>query len=121
VEIKARVKKAHPVGTLSKALGSITAPILDSKQRGIAAISIAGPVSRITRGKVPPLAKSVQAAADAISAKIRGPLSPEGAKAPATPQAPDWPEDGIRSDGSKPQFLRRGPPSRASHPHREGT
>jgi IclR family transcriptional regulator, acetate operon repressor len=58
----------------------VAAPILDSKQRAIAAISVAAPVSRITRAKVPSLAKVVQATAAAISAKLRGPLSPDGAK-----------------------------------------
>jgi IclR family transcriptional regulator, acetate operon repressor len=58
----------------------IAAPILDSKQRAIAAVSIAGPVGRITRTRVPALAKSVHATAAAISAKIRGPLLREGAR-----------------------------------------
>ncbi len=53
----------------------IAAPILDSKRRAVAAISIAGPVSRISRTKMPSLAKAVQATAAGITSKINLPKS----------------------------------------------
>jgi DNA-binding IclR family transcriptional regulator len=55
----------------------IGAPILNSKRRAIAAISIAGPVSRISKTKASALARAVKAAAAAISAKA-GPPKPKG-------------------------------------------
>jgi DNA-binding IclR family transcriptional regulator len=99
----------------------IAAPILDSKQRAIAAISIAGPVSRITRGKVPSFTKSVQVAAAAISAKIRGLLYPESAKTSNTAGGAALARRRTGTDGSTRQFLLRGPPSSTSRPNGQGT
>ncbi len=48
----------------------VAAPILDSKQRAIAAVSVAGPTSRISRASVPSLTRSVMGTAAAVSAAI---------------------------------------------------
>lgn len=48
----------------------IGAPIFNSKQESIAAVSIAGPISRISDEKIFPLAEAVKEAARAISARV---------------------------------------------------
>jgi IclR family KDG regulon transcriptional repressor len=48
----------------------VGAPVLDSREHAIASISLAGPVSRITRSKTSSLAKALQSTAIAISARI---------------------------------------------------
>lgn len=48
----------------------VAAPVLDSREHAFASISLAGPVSRIPRAKIPSLAKALQSTAIAISARI---------------------------------------------------
>ena len=48
----------------------VAAPVLDSKQRAIAAISVAGPTSRISRARIPSLTRSVMGTAAAVSSAI---------------------------------------------------
>lgn len=48
----------------------VAAPILDSNQRAIAALSVSGPISRLSRTRVPSIARAVQGAAGAISTTI---------------------------------------------------
>jgi IclR family acetate operon transcriptional repressor len=45
----------------------IAAPVLDSHQRGVAAVSITGPVNRISKANIPSLAQAVMSTAEAIS------------------------------------------------------
>lgn len=53
----------------------ISAPVLINQDRVAAAISVAGPVTRIARNKIPFLAKAVMASARAISARLDAPTS----------------------------------------------
>ncbi|PYT77396.1 MAG: hypothetical protein DMG40_23655 [Acidobacteria bacterium] len=48
----------------------VAVPVLDSRERAIASISLAAPVSRIPQTKIPSLAKALQRTATAISARI---------------------------------------------------
>ena len=48
----------------------VAAPILDSRQHAIAALSVAAPVSRISRGQIPSFTRAVQGTAAAISGTI---------------------------------------------------
>ena len=48
----------------------VAAPILDSKQRAIASVSVAGPTSRISRVRIPSLTRSVVGTAAAVSAAL---------------------------------------------------
>jgi len=48
----------------------VAAPVLDSREHAIASISLAGPVSRIPRAKIPSLGKALQRTANAISVRI---------------------------------------------------
>ena len=50
---------------------SIAAPVKNSKGKVIAAVSIAGPTSRINQQTIPKLTKQVQQAADEIANKLR--------------------------------------------------
>ncbi len=51
----------------------IAAPVLDSQEYSIAAVSVAGPVSRITQSRIAALAQAVQATAALISGKLQQP------------------------------------------------
>ncbi len=62
----------------------IAAPVLDSRQRAIAAISLTAPVSRVARRRLPSLAKSVQATAAHISKAYRHPLAKSSSRRRST-------------------------------------
>jgi DNA-binding IclR family transcriptional regulator len=53
-------------------LRCIAAPILDTREIAVAAVSISGPTSRITPQKTPMLGEAVKAAAREVSARIAG-------------------------------------------------
>jgi DNA-binding IclR family transcriptional regulator len=74
-------KKGYAVDDEEAVAGArcVAAPILDSRERAIAAISVAGPLSRITRGKVPSLGRALQGTAIAISARIGARMREAGA------------------------------------------
>lgn len=48
----------------------VAAPILDSKQRAIAAISVSGPISRVSRARILSITRAVRSIASAISGTI---------------------------------------------------
>jgi DNA-binding IclR family transcriptional regulator len=64
----------------------VSAPILDAQGLPIAAISVSGPVTRVTPDQVPALAGAITSAARAISVELG--FSPRSAES-ATPQLPD--------------------------------
>lgn len=55
---------------INEGLRCIGAPVRDYSGNVIAAVSIAGPTMRITKSKIPELARSVMAAADRLSEKL---------------------------------------------------
>jgi IclR family KDG regulon transcriptional repressor len=71
-EIANICEKGYAVDDEEAVLGArcVAAPVLDSKVHAIAAVSLAGPLSRLTRAKIPSLAKALQNTAMAISAGI---------------------------------------------------
>ena len=66
-------KKGYAVSQeeLHKGVGSIAAPVTNIKGEIIAAVSIAGPMSRINQQNVPKLTKRVQQAANEVAQKLR--------------------------------------------------
>lgn len=65
----------------------IGAPILNSMHEAVAAISVAGPTSRVSEDRVPAFATALQEAARSISARV-GFSQPDSGKAPALEPLP---------------------------------
>jgi len=65
-------RRGYAIDDEESVLGArcIGAPILNHRQEPLAAISVSGPTTRLSRDKIPALAAAVKEAADAISAQI---------------------------------------------------
>jgi len=63
----------------------VSAPVLDAEGNAAAAISVAGPVTRVSPGQVPALAEAVTSAARAISEEMGFSSTEAGSTAPQVP------------------------------------